>query len=128
MASNDLSLVVDFKAANLTQDGPSLIVSNSSGSEHRNFTLGQEGSTLSMRLRTTEDGTGLKQVLSAPAAITGERQVVAFVRSGEQSTLFVNGEQVATQTAPGNFSNWSPSFPLVPANEAGAERRWTGFD
>jgi hypothetical protein len=126
MSSNELSLVVDFKAGNLTQDGPSRIVSNSSGSQYRNFTLGQEGDALLMRLRTTEDISGMAPTLIAKGAITGERQVAVFVRSGEQSTFFLDGEQAATLTVPGDFSNWAPSFPLLLANEAATDRRWDG--
>ena len=121
-----LGLVVDFKAGNHAQDGPSRIVSNSDGTVYRNFTLGQDGDALVMRLRTSEDLSGLAPTLTAPGAITGERQVAIFVRSGEHNTFFVDGEQVATLTVAGDFSNWSRSFPLLLANEATADRQWDG--
>ena len=126
MASDDFSVFVDFKAETLQQGGPSRILSSGSGAWKRNFTLGQEGGTLLMRVRTDVNSTGMAPMLSAAGAITGERQRVVFVRSANQHTFFIDGEQAATLEVPGSLSTWSPEYALVVANEAGVDRRWQG--
>jgi glycopeptide antibiotics resistance protein len=54
--TSQLSLVVRFAADTLTQTGPARILSISTNPYLRNFTLGQEGSALVIRLRTRNTG------------------------------------------------------------------------
>src|SRR5687768_17052702 len=51
-ASGAISIECWVKPENLTQNGPTRIVSLSSDPSHRNFTLGQEASRYDVRLRT----------------------------------------------------------------------------
>ena len=67
VVGNGLSLAVWVKSASLDQYGPARIVSYSRDNKLRNFTLGQEGASLIMRLRTTAtDRNGLRPQMVVP--------------------------------------------------------------
>ncbi|MBW4476627.1 MAG: VanZ family protein [Tolypothrix brevis GSE-NOS-MK-07-07A] len=65
------SIITTVATSDITQTGPGRIISLSSGSFHRNFTLGQQGTNLNLRIRTPitgENGTDIK--LSVPGVFT----------------------------------------------------------
>lgn len=123
---SELSLVVHFQAENLNQNGPARILSCSGGSGERNFTIGQEGNGLVLRLRTTKTGAnGLNpQVqLGTIQADTLHRLVVTY-RKGELS-CYLDGKACTVQQIDGDFSNWK-NFPLLLGNEHQDDRPWKG--
>lgn len=128
VAGGDMSLEVVLKPANLTQEGPARIVSVSKDTGVRNFTLGQEGSRLVMRFRTTDTGNQGTDphVETEEGVLTGERQTILFTREGRMHRLYVDGEPVAETEVPGDLSVWDHSFPLLIGNEATRDRTWEG--
>ena len=126
--AGDFSLEVILKPADLKQDGPARIVSISRDAHYRNLTLGQTGSGIVVRLRTTKtnaNGTDPNLEISK-GALNGERQHVVFVREGENHSLYVDGELVVTTTVPGDLSTWDHTMPLLVGNEVGGNRIWQG--
>ena len=126
--SGDLSVEVWFRPANLSQTGPARIVSISQDPFNRNFTLGQLGSSLVMRLRTTAtNANGMNPHLATGAGVlNGKRQHVVFVRKGQKHSFYVDGKLVASGNVPGDLGNWDHSYPLLLGNEATADRTWEG--
>ena len=126
--SGDLSVEVWLRPANLSQVGPARIVSISGDPLNRNFTLGQLGSSIEMRLRTTAtNANGMNPHLATSAGVlNGKRQHVVFVRRGERHLFYVDGKLVASGKVPGDLSNWDHSYPLLVGNETTADRTWQG--
>jgi concanavalin A-like lectin/glucanase superfamily protein len=126
MDAGDFSVEVILRPANLTQNGPARIVSISQDPSLRNFTIGQEGTGIFIRLRTTKtDGQG-HPALQVRDVLTGEGQHILFVRRGEDHILYVDGKEAGKLTVGGDLSNWDLSMPLMYGNEATGDRDWQG--
>jgi glycopeptide antibiotics resistance protein len=129
VSAKGFSLEVWLVPENNNQRGPARIVSYSLDTNYRNFTLGQEGSDLIMRLRTentnlngTEPRLIVEDVFSNPKPI----HIVVSYNFKEQS-VFVNGIIRTTSIIPGgNFKNWDPEYPLILGNEGTGDRPWLG--
>ena len=126
--SGDLSVEVRLRPANLSQVGPARILSISQDTQKRNFTLGQLGSGLEIRLRTTAtSANGTDPHLATGAGVlNGSRQHVVFVRKGQKHSFYVDGKLLASGRAQGDLGNWDHSYPLLLGNEATADRTWEG--
>jgi len=124
---------------NTALDGPARIVSYSSDSQNRNFTMGQVTSYYNYRNRS--DVTGLNG--SAPALesdnnagdLKTELQHVVFTFDGTNGrNIYVNGikttyEGVATDGAiPADISNWDDTYTFILGNEVpdNVTRQWLG--
>lgn len=128
---NGRGLTIDIlvKPANVEQGGPARILSCSFDPWLRNFTIGQEGQSLVIRLRTTRtnlDGSNPEvHVGEVFARDRIERIVVTY--DFEQETIYVNGRLKRRVSVPGgNFSNWNLSYPLLIGNERTGNRPWIG--
>ncbi len=129
ISAEGFSLEIWLSSANNHQRGPARIVSYSLDYSYRNFTLGQEGSDLIMRLRTentnlngTEPSLIIEDVFRYPKPI----HLVVSYNLIEQS-VYVNGIVKATSIIPGgNITNWDPGYPLILGNEATGDRPWLG--
>ncbi len=117
--------------ANVTQDGPARIVSYSGSADTRNFTLGQTEFSYDFLARSsTSDGNG------EPALSTNNadeilqatlQHVVATFDPIDGRRLYVNGELVADEAAPGgNLNAWNSSFALVLGAEVDGNDPWEG--
>ena len=110
------------------QSGPARIVSNSLDPRLRNFTLGQDGDALVLRLRTTRTNLDGKPDLRVADVFHGPKPhhlVVAYDYAAER--VYVDGRLVAqTSSRTGGFSNWDPSYPLLLGNEGTGNRPWLG--
>ena len=132
-ASEELTIEAWFAPANLTQGGPSRIVSMSKDGNVRNFTLAQERDGLDVRLRT--DATGLNgsgpstsapSVLQ-PVAADSDPVHLVFVREGSgEARLFLNGTVAAEGMMPGSLQAWDDDFRLAVGNEPSRDRPWLG--
>jgi glycopeptide antibiotics resistance protein len=94
--TNQLSIAIWFQPANLQQDGPARIVSLSTDTDHRNFTLGQFGSKLNFRVRTPLNGlNGSRVELTTHPIITADKPqfIIAMFHRGEMK-LYYNGKIV----------------------------------
>ena len=125
--SNELSVEVVLMTRNEKQAGPARIVSFSTDTGQRNFTLGQERGQLVFRLRTSRNdlnGTN-PQVMLCPIRKDRPLHVIVTYRRDEL-VCFVDGRQVLkTDKVKGDFSNWSPQQ-LIFGNEITKDRDWSG--
>lgn len=114
--------------ANDTQDGPARIVTLSSGSSQRNFTLGQEGNRFDARVRAADrDNNGLPSISSAAGTARPElTHLVLTKQAGGQVRLYVDGRQEGSHDVGGDLSNWDEGFRLGVVNETSGDRPWQG--
>ncbi|MEM1119531.1 MAG: choice-of-anchor W domain-containing protein, partial [Bacteroidota bacterium] len=129
-ASNAITIETWVKAANTTQDGPARIVTLSSGSSNRNFTLGQEDDKYAFRLRTNHgstdsNGNPTREEGSVYPEII-QHVVYTWDQSTATETIYVDGVVAYTGTRNGNTSNWNDSYKLAIGNELSASRPWLG--
>ncbi len=124
-----LTLSVWLSSANTRQRGPARIVSYSLNNYRRNFTLGQQGSSLVMRLRTTEtslNGANPSVVIGNVFKSLDPIHIVVTYDYTYQA-VYINGKQWIQETIPGGkFKNWSAGYNLTFGNETSADRPWTG--
>jgi len=123
------SLEMWIASENEVQSGPARIVSYSLNTGLRNFTLGQSGENLVMRLRTTKtDLNGINPHLKVANVFgsAGLQHIVVTYDFLEQR-VYINGTIQAREKIPGGrFTNWDPSYYLVLGNEATGDRPWLG--
>jgi glycopeptide antibiotics resistance protein len=66
-SSSQFTIMTAIATARLDQEGPARIISQSDSPFHRNFTMGQEGSQLEVRLRTiASDANGVRPGFTVP--------------------------------------------------------------
>ena len=129
MKGKGFSLEVLISPANNQQGGPARIVSYSLNSNFRNFTLGQQGMDLIMRLRTKNTNlNGTEPMLVVEDVFTHAKPLHIVVSYNfEEQSVFVNGSIRTTSIIPGgDFKNWNPGYPLILGNEATGDRPWLG--
>lgn len=129
-ASNELTLELWFTPANLKQKGPARLFSFSKNTSERNFTVGQEGHHIDVRLRTTKTGSnGLPgiQAPKIPLKTTGRTHLVFTRQRNGDARLYLNGREVAKTRIEGNLSNWNKDFHLLLGDEKGGGREWRGI-
>lgn len=111
----------------LEQDGPARIITFSSGTGDRNFTVGQAGSNLIFRLRTPATGTNGVSPETTLCSIPANKQthIVITYQPGEL-ICYLNGKQVIkTDKVQGDFSNWTPQHFMI-GDEWEGQRQWHG--
>lgn len=133
-------LVVSFTATarSCAQQGPARIVSFSNSIVARNFTVGQEGCDLQVRvLRKDSDANGVPAfvvpgVFNASNVIAGDTtrdSTAASVRvalhlTPDQIRIVIDGTQRLSR--PVQLTGWHFDYPLLLGNEVGRERPWLG--
>lgn len=127
-ASGGFSVELAFQVDDLTQQGPARILA--CGLNHRlvNLMIGQSGSRLEVRCRTTTtntDGTRPHLVTAEGSLTTGAHHLV-FVRHGEEHILWLDGEKMVSVVVPGSLSAWDPTLPLAFGDEARGGFPWAG--
>jgi hypothetical protein len=110
------------------QTGPARIVSYSANTRARNFTLGQQGSGLVMRLRTTgTDLNGTPPLEVAGVFAAGARRHIVITYDFRSLCAYVDGRRAACRDSPqGRFDNWDPGHHLLFGNETAGNRPWLG--
>lgn len=125
--SNELSIEAVLMSSESKQTGPARIVSFSKDSDSRNFTLGQDGKHLVLRLRTSgNDDNGSKNVVKL-TEIEKDRPLHLIVthRKG-QTVCYVDGQEVSkSDDSKGDFSNWEP-MELILGDEVSKKKNWNG--
>lgn len=126
--SNAVTIEAWITPANTNQTGPARIVTLSSGTGSRNFTLGQDGNRYEVRFRTTKtDGNGLPGLASKKGAVRTRLTHVVYTRDMTgRGKLYVNGAQSGAHNADGDHSNWQENFHFGLANESTKDRPWAG--
>ena len=125
--TSELTIEADLTVHNVKQIGPKRIVTFSKDFVSRNFTLGQQGEDLVLRLRTPQtDANGTNPEVKLFRLQAGEPvHVLVSYRAG-RLVCYRNGEQVLdTDRVKGDFSNWEPQH-LVLGNEWSRQRDWSG--
>ncbi len=133
-SSNEFTLEAWLVPANVTQNGPARIVSNSTDMYSSNFTLGQglwgsyPSDVYDVRLRTATTDTSGQPSLSSPAhSLTDGLTHVVYTRdTANTARIYVNGQEVVSRTLGGGFANWDAGYPLMLANELTQNRPWLG--
>ncbi|MEO0415016.1 MAG: DUF1592 domain-containing protein, partial [Verrucomicrobiota bacterium] len=122
-----LSISVWIKTADLRQEGPARIVSISKNINERNFTLGQEGDEIDVRLRTTKTSKNGMPSLASKAKLKTDliHVVYTFGQRGD-AKLFLDGRAIAQRRLGGDLSNWDDGFTLILGDEKSGGRAWKG--
>ena len=128
MRAEAFTIEIELTPADLIQQGPARIVSLSLNHRLCNLMIGQSGSRLEARCRTTTTSSdGTRPSLATPeGTLTGKLQHVAFVRHGEHNELWVDGIKVAAADVPGSLAVWDPAFPLIIGDENRGGYAWNG--
>lgn len=128
-ASQELTLEAWVKPGTLEapEIPPDRIVSMSSGTSARNFLLGQDTTSYSVRYRTEGESNGNPTVPSSPgtAGLVLAHIVYTHDTNGDE-VIYIDGVVDTTNTRVGDTSTWDPDFPLVVANETTGNREWLG--
>ncbi len=114
--------------ANLTQEGPARIFSIGVTARAANLMIGQSGSRLELRVRTTvtnPDGTR-PHLVSDDGVLREGRHHVVVVRSGHQHVVYVDGVLRGACDVPGDLSNWDDAYPLCVGNDHRGGFPWNG--
>ncbi len=113
---------------NLKQSGPARILTFSKNTSERNFTLGQDGDKIEVRLRTSRGGpNGTPALATKTGSLKKEWTHIVFTRAPDgKSQISLNGKLAASKSLPGDFSNWNDDFTFQIGDETGGKRPWKG--
>lgn len=126
--AGELTLEVVFSSSDLLQRGPARIVTFSSNGSSRNFTLGQTGETMVLRLRTPITGLngGPPETEICEIQVDSTYHLLVTYRPGEL-VAYLDGEEVLrSNEIEGDFSNWDAEQELVFGDEFYESRNWDG--
>ncbi|GJM24534.1 MAG: hypothetical protein DHS20C16_09490 [Phycisphaerae bacterium] len=124
--TDEMTLECRFAPANTTQDGPARIVSYSSGTGNRNFTLGQEDFEIRQRVKTTStNNNGMPDIESGSVLSVDTTKHVIVTYDGDNVKMYVDGSLETTTARTGTF-NWNSGYELVMGNETSNDRPWLG--
>ena len=114
---------------NITQVGPARILSLSHNGypDGGNFVIGQDASSVTVRLRTTTSDQYGNPSLDAPNVFEANTLIhIIFTRTaGGVTSLYINGALVNTGLSTGDLSNWG-DYTLTIAGESEATRFFHG--
>jgi ferric-dicitrate binding protein FerR (iron transport regulator) len=128
--TNQLSIEATILPSVAEQVGPARIVTFSTNIVERDFTLGQQGDNLIVRIRTPQTGpngvNGVDMGLPVCKLVAGEINHVIVSYQPGKLVCYRNGKQVfAGNQIEGDFSGWSAQH-LLFGDEYGGERNWAG--
>lgn len=138
MATDELTVEVWVKPANVEQQGPARIVtvSDGPGGGDRNFSLnqGRFGEPADQRAKWTaraSPNSGIGDFSTPNGTATTELQHVVFTHNANTGAarIYVDGEVVGSLEAVGNYDDWELDRDLALVNEAGlvgSGRSWVG--
>jgi len=128
ITTSDFRLSLEVRATDQEQYGPARIFTVSASPELRNITVGQQGSSLSVRVRTQRtslNGTPeylIKDVFSEP----GWRRIEIFV-TGKVLEIHVDGDlPVIERLTDQPLDVWDSGYRLALGNELTGDRPWLG--
>jgi hypothetical protein len=126
--SGAFSAEVWLRAANTSQEGPARVVSISSNTSTRNFTLGQEGNVWDFRLRSSRsDRNGIPSLRAPAESVDTTLAHIVYTRARDgQARLYKNGQEIASQRRDGDLRNWDGNYRLMLGNEGSGDRPWQG--
>ncbi len=125
--SNKLSIELTVLTNNLKQSGPARLLTFSSGTGSRNFTIGQNGNQLVLRLRTPNTGENGSSPETQLCSISADKPVHLIIsyQPGEL-ICYVDGKQILkSDQVKGDFSNWTAQHLMI-GDEWEGQRSWHG--
>lgn len=127
-ATDQSSVELWVKAANLTQTGPARLLSIGGDANAQNLVVGQIGDDYEIRLlHTDKDNKAKPRLITNDAAGTTDLVHLVHTYDGTEERLYLNGVQHPTTVVrSGTYANWDLSDMLNVANEASGDRGWLG--
>ena len=126
--SDQIAIEAIVTTSRIPQFGPARIISLSRNPSKRNFTFGQDGNSLALRLQTSNTSrNGMDFKLATIQPGTPYHVIVTYKRG--LLVCYLDGK-VATQTnfEKGSFDKWhGSSYSLIFGNEVGGVRPWDGY-
>ncbi len=126
--SDQIAIEAIVTTSRVPQFGPARIISLSRNPAKRNFTFGQDGDSLTLRLQTSNTSSnGMDFKLATIQPGIPYHVVVTYKRG--LLVCYLNGK-VASQTSfeKGSFDKWhGSSYSLIFGNEVGGVRPWEGY-
>jgi VanZ like family len=132
MRARELEVELQVRPLAAEQSGPARIMTLSLDHYHRDFTIGQQGADLILRLRTpASDLNGTiddAPVARVPDVFRSMRWVTVRLRiEPGRLELAVDGEIALRQSLPADpFANWDPFYSFALGNELTHSRPWLG--
>ncbi len=126
--SDQITIEAIVSASRVPQFGPARIISLSGSPAKRNFTLGQEGDQLVLRLQTSNTNRNGIDFKLAPIQAGTPYHVLVSYKPG-LLVCYING-RLASQSSfeRGSFDKWQgSSYSLIFGNEVGGVRPWEGY-
>ena len=125
--SREFSLLAVVSNARAEQSGPARIVSFSSDTSERNFTLGQDGTAFDLWVLTrNSDGNG-SQKDSHFGKVSTDRVIEVLVACRQSTAMcYIDGKLVKKMALAGAIEGWSDRHKIVFGDELTGERDWCG--
>ncbi len=119
---------IDFTTFSADQDGPARIFTISDDPYLRNITLGQRGSHIILRLRTTQsDLNGIPEFFVTNVLEAHRRYEFELVIDNDRRDIFLDKALVDSMNLPENaLANWNVSYHTALGNELTGDRPWRG--
>ena len=127
--SEEITVEAWVTPENNSQTGPARIVTMSSDSSNRNFTLSARGIRYDSRFRTTTTGlNGNSPPVRSPnnSVSVALTHVVYTQTQAGTGSVYLDGVLRASGTIGGNLSNWDPGYEFGLVNEFDLRRPWLG--
>jgi hypothetical protein len=128
-ASNASSFEIWVQPANITQTGPTRMISVGGDTSSQNFMLGQVGDDVEARLLHTGKGSDGKPRLNTSNGVLGTSLVhLVHTYDGSVERLYINGVQHSQTVAmSGGYGNWDVSDLFNIGNEGSSNRPYNGI-
>ena len=127
VASNEITVEVWAKAANLTQGGPARLVTYSLDGAVRNFTLGQQRERMEVRFRTSGEKLNGYPYLKQEGVFDTAASQYVFSFNGSHLTIYKNGQFIRSEARHEvDLSSWDAGHYLAIGNEYTENRTWQG--
>jgi hypothetical protein len=127
--SNQVAIEMWMQPAAVNQNGPARMLTLSVDTQNRNFTLGQNNTTVDVRVRTTDtNNNGTPATASNDPNLSGATQHLVYTRNGlnQEARVYVDGQLSNTLTLAGDFGNWNTDYQFALGNELTLDRPWRG--
>ena len=117
-----------IQTAKLGQAGPARVLTISSSPNERNLTLGQDGTKIEVRLRTSRtSNNGIPATATASRALNTKLTHVVYTRDrGGRTRIFLNGRQNKSGKVSGDLKKWNGNYRLALGDELSGGRSWLG--
>ncbi len=132
--SNEYSVEAWIVPENLAQGGPARIVTYSSGTRNRNFTMAQEKNRYVLRNRSMANGisgNGTPNLITVADDADVKTELQHVIMTFDQVNgrrIYVNGVFTGDvdPQGPGSLANWNPGYTALIGNETSNNRLWKG--